>query len=298
MRIPDIPDRPHLAAMLGLPMRMLRNYYANADYYYKQFRIQKRSGYGYRIICAPSRELKGIQRWIMAFILRQVELPEVCMAFREGRSILDNASPHVSKEFVFSADIKDFFPSITIDRVVGLFKSLGYPSRVSYALAKLTTCQGRLPQGAPSSPDIANVICRGLDARLSGFCAKRNWEYTRYCDDITISGSGGINTQIAVVNQIIEEEGFQLNPRKTGVVRRSGRQTVTGLVVNECVRIPRHKRKIWRAVFHQASMEPWLFTQRIQELEGFVAFLNMVRPQDPAIPRYRDVISRVKESAN
>jgi len=298
MRISDIPDATRLAEMLGLPLRMLRNYSANADHFYKTFHIRKRSGNGYRIISAPSRELKGIQRWVMAFILRQVELPEVCMAFRKGRSILDNASPHVSKEFVFSADIKDFFPSITINRVVGLFKSLQYPPNVAYTLAKLTTYQGRLPQGAPSSPDIGNIICRGLDARLSGLCEKRDWTYTRYCDDITISGNGGINAQIALVGQIVEGEGFQLNPRKTGVVRRSGRQTVTGLVVNECVGIPRHKRKIWRAIFHQATIQPWLFTQRIQELEGFVAFLNMVRPQDPAIPRYRNVISHLKESAN
>ena len=294
MRIPTIDNLERLAHMLGVPKFVLTRYTFQADRHYKQFRIPKRSGMGYRMICAPSKQLKGIQRWIIVFILRKVDLSVASTAFRPGSSILHNAQPHIGKEFVFNAAIKDFFPSITAARVCGLFKSFGYAAEVAFALARLTTYQGRLPQGAPSSPDIANIICRKLDARIEAFCARRNWSYTRYADDITISGKGDIGPQIVnLLSQIVQEEGFTLNPRKTHVVRQKGRQLVTGLVVNKQVSIPRYHRKRWRAIFHQASLEPDKFTNRFAELQGYRAFLKRGRPEDSAVDKYADVLKRI-----
>lgn len=295
MRIPQIDSLKYLADMLGMPKFVVTKYIFQADRHYKQFRIPKRSGHSYRIICAPSKQLKGIQRWIMAFILRKVDVSAQSTAFRPGCSILCNARPHIDTDFVFNADIKDFFPSITTERVCGLFKSFGYPGEVAFALARLTTFNGRLPQGAPSSPDIANIICRKLDSRLQGLCNKRGWSYTRYCDDMTISGAGGIsNTTISTISEIVQDEGFVLNPRKTHTVRQNGRQMVTGLVVNEDVSIPRYQRKRWRAVFHQAKLEPKRFVERTAELQGYISFLRMVNPGDSACHRYEEVLQRVR----
>ncbi len=286
---PPITDIECFAQMLGVPKYVLTRYIFLADRHYKQFRIRKRSGHGYRTICAPSKQLKGIQRWIMAFILRKVEVSSASTAFRPGNSIVHNAAAHVGKEFVFTADIKDFFPAITTQRVVGLFKSLGYPPRVAWSLGKLTTYQGNLPQGAPSSPDIANIICRKLDGRMLALARKREWSYTRYCDDITVSGEGHLGTRL--VARIIEEEGFELNKQKTRLIRRNGRQTVTGLVVNAQVSVPRYRRKIIRAIFHQASLEPTGFAHRNAELAGHLAYLKMVRPADPMLPKYQSVLA-------
>lgn len=290
-----IDDKQQFAESLGLTVRQVVLYAQRTHHYYKRFTVSKKSGYGSRRICAPSRELKGIQRWILAFILRHVDVHDQCIGFRPGKSIVDNALPHVNKDFVLRTDVKDFFPSIHVRRVVGLFKALGYSPNVAHLLARLTTYRGALPQGAPTSPAIANLICRGLDARLHGYAQSNNWDYTRYCDDLTISGAGRIaKGQLQFVEKIVNEEGFLLNHSKTSILRANRRQLVTGIVVNERVNIPRRLRKRWRAMFHQADLYPEEFVERLDELQGIVAYLQMVRPEDTAIENYRAAIAQLQ----
>jgi retron-type reverse transcriptase len=141
-------------------------------------------------------------------------------------------------------------------------------------------------------------VLRRLDRRIAGFCAKRNWNYTRYCDDISISGRGGISPkELATVKIIIESEGFCINPIKTRIKRRCGRQEVTGLVVNEQTDIPRHRRKAIRAMFHQAFLYPEKFRPRLSELEGHLGFYRWMRPLDQkALASYTYAINRVRNS--
>lgn len=289
---PTIQTLDDLASLLGIPKFILTRYIFQADSFYKVFRIKKRSGHGCRIISAPSSELKGIQRWINAFILTKIPLPDECVGFRKKYSICNNASPHVKKDFVFHLDMKDFFPTITTPRVVGLFKSLGCTKEVAFGLGKLTTYKNKLPQGAPSSPSISNIICRKLDFRIKCFCDKRNWSYTRYCDDITISGTGHMPSR-NIISRIIHDEGFEVNTRKTSIMRRNTCQRVTGLVVNERVNISKHRKKIWRAIFYQAKLLPDEFYPRRSELIGYVEFLKMVCPADVMIEKYRNVIKEM-----
>jgi len=287
-----IQNLDDFAKLLGIPKFILTRYIFQADSFYKMFRIGKRSGRGYRIISAPSSELKGIQRWINVFILNKIPLPDECIGFRIGHSICDNASPHVKKDFVFHLDVEDFFPTITISRVVGLFKALGYSKEVAFGLGKLTTCQNKLPQGAPSSPSISNIICRKLDYRIRGYCTKRDWSYTRYCDDITISGMGHM-PQNNFISEIIRNEGFKINSQKTNIMRRNTHQRVTGLVVNEGVNVSKHRKKIWRAIFHQANLQPDKFHYRRAELLGYIEFLKMICPTDSSIAIYRGIIKQL-----
>ena len=226
----------------------------------------------------------------MAFILREVAVSNASTAFREGNSIFLNAFPHTNKDFVYCTDIKDFFPSIHIKRVVGLFKEMGYSSTVAYYLAKCTTYKESLPQGAPTSPDIANIICRRLDSRLLSLSTKNRWNYTRYCDNITISGNGNF-TGNSIVQKIVAEEGFILNHKKTYISRRNCHQGITGLVANEKVNIPRHRRKNIRAMFHQAWLNPEKSRGKVAELTGHLGFLKMIRPSDPAITKYKEIIA-------
>ena len=175
--------------------------------------------------------------------------------------------------------------------------SFGYSSRMAWALGMLSTYKECLPQGAPSSPLISNIVCRGLDARLYGLCKSRGWDYTRYCDDITISGNTNIsmNTQ-NLIREIIEGEGFRVNKRKVYIARRNRRQMVTGLVVNEKIALPRYKRKIWRAIFKQAELEPERHVDRLDVLRGYLAYLNMVQNKSKEINRYREVIEKIEQS--
>lgn len=291
MPVLKIENIEHFARMLALPKFVLTRYVFQSDRHYKRFRIRKRSDHGYRIISAPSSQMKGLQRWITAFILRKLDVSPFSTAFREGCSITENARPHVGKDFVFNTDIKDFFPSITSKRVYGFFRSVGYPTDVAFALARLTTSRGRLPQGAPSSPDIANLLCRKLDLRVGGLCSTQSWSYTRYCDDMTISGEGHFTRGFQRnLERIVHEEGFHLNRTKTRIGRRNSRQMVTGLVVNAEVHVPRYKRRRWRAVFHQAALDPQAYLPRIAELEGYCNFLQMITPSDPALVRFRATI--------
>ena len=304
MGLPTIPDINCLARALGLPKAVLTSYMFQSDYYYyKTFRIPKRSGRGSRSICAPSRHLKGIQRWILAFILRQAQLSDACTGFRPGMSILDNARGHVGKDFVLNMDLQDFFPSITTPRVVGLFKSLGYSAPVSSALARLTTHRGQLPQGAPTSPDIANLIARRLDARLSGYCRRAGWSYSRYCDDLTVSGTGPLGNRVLdVLRVIVEDEGFRVNGSKTRVRRQGSQQLVTGLVVNRGIGIPRQVRRRVRGMLHQATLHPARFAGMLEVLRGHKAFFSMVNPEDPLLktkfdPALASIMAHLKRGA-
>src|SRR5581483_7153280 len=152
---------------------------------------------------APAPELKAVQRRIAKKLLQTHPLHDACNGYRAGKSIVSNAVPHLDKDFVLNIDIKDFFTTISSKRVLGLFCSMGYSEETSYLLARLCTREGALPQGAPSSPDIANLICRRMDHRLSQFCKRREWHYTRYCDDITISGAGSPHASLGTICDII-----------------------------------------------------------------------------------------------
>jgi retron-type reverse transcriptase len=279
-----------LAKALGIPKYALTRYVFKANRLYKTFRIGKPSGHGYRTINAPSAELKGLQRWIVRNVLRAVKLHIAASAFRPGCSIVNNAKPHAGHDFVFNADLRDYFPSITSRRIFGLFRALGFANELAAAFTRLTTRAGELPQGAPTSPELANIIARRLDSRLDGLCQRCGWRYTRYCDDITVSGNGVFGGAKRVIEAIIASEGFEVNTKKTRVHRRGQSQMVTGLVVNEFPNVPRSQRHRWRAIFHQASLHPDRFGGRSQELRGYVSFLRMVHPSDAAIARYETII--------
>ncbi len=286
-----------LALSVGLPKAILTRYIFQADSFYKIFKQKKKSGRGYRHICAPSRELKGIQQWINVFILHDVSLSNHAVGFRKGLSIKDNAKPHLKQDFVCTIDIEDFFPSIGAKRVTAIFKSIGFPKDVAGSLSRLTTFKKRLPQGAPSSPQLANIVLRRLDMRISQYCSKRQWHYTRYCDDISISGEGGISPhELKLLEEIVNSEGFKVNHRKTRIKRRNSRQEVTGLVVNDTPHLARQRRKNLRAMFHQAFLYPEKFETRLNELAGHLAYFRSIHPNDiQSIERYKIAIQRVKE---
>lgn len=289
-----IKDLDDFANQVGIAKFALTQYIYQANKYYAVFSINKANGKKKRKISAPSKGLKGLQRWILKKVLASEHEEAGCTAYYKGATLRLNAEPHVGKRFVLNIDILDFFPSITAQRVSGLFKKLGYSAKVSWSLTALTTFNGRLPQGSPASPKIANLICKNLDKRLMAFCNSNDFSYTRYSDDITISGPGGVDSKLGAIFSIIESEGFKVNMRKVRVARRNCRQTVTGLTVNQKLNVSRSHRKRIRAIFHQAELAPGLFVHRIDELKGHIGYLDCISGATKNTHKYKAIVNRLE----
>jgi retron-type reverse transcriptase len=251
--------------------------------------------------------MRVAQSWINENILNKLSPSKYCYAFRPKTSIVDNANQHVKKNVIVKLDVKDFFPSITFNRVRGYFEYLGYNPGVATVLALLctdaprvrVTMKGRsqivaigarsLPQGACTSPALANLIASRLDSRLAGFIntLSGDWKYTRYADDLTFSTTNKepeIGQLIAAVGHIAKDENFEIKSEKTRIMRSPRRQSVTGLIVGDDVRIPKATIKRMRALFHnietkgKEAVTEELGKDALNVAHGYWAYLYMVSP--------------------
>ena len=250
------------------------------DMYYS-FEIPKRHG-GTRRISAPAPRLKKLQRRVYEKLLANAEYMEPCRGFMKGIGIKDNAKVHTGQPLVINMDLRDFFPSVPIRLVYRVFRNLAGSKAAGVFLAALTTKDGVLPQGAPTSPALANLVCKRMDLRLQGLAASVDAKYTRYADDLTFSGPENIIAVMPLVRKIVEEEGFAVAEEKTRIMRNGRRQEVTGLVVNENVSLPRDvRRRLRAAAHHQATSQPLHWDNKPMSEESFagrLAFLQSVQP--------------------
>lgn len=207
--------------------------------FYHGTRIPKRKPNEYRELLIPHMALKNMQVWILENILYNLPCHHNATGFIPGKSIVDNALPHIKKEYILKMDIKDFFPNIDFYRVRDVFFNLNKDIKLANALANICTYEKQLPQGAPTSPYLSNLICIDLDKRISQLCLKHNLSYTRYADDITISGNKNIFWIKNIIGKILNENGFTLNKEKTVILKPGDMKRVTGLVVNETLSIPK-----------------------------------------------------------
>ncbi len=311
--LPLLSTPADVAKALGLGVSKLRwlCYHAEATQkpHYRYFEVPKRSG-GTRMLAAPQPELAKAQAWILGEILEKLPTEDAAHGFLRGRSTVTCAAAHVDKDVVVNLDVKDFFPTITFHRVRGVFQKLGYSPAVATVLALLCTESPRipvtfegkkywvaagpraLPQGACTSPALSNQVSRKLDRRLTGMAKKHGLSYTRYADDLTFSAEPGkrgeIGMLMARVRHILEEEGFVLHPDKGRVQRSGGRQTVTGIVVNDKLGLARPHVKRLRAILHAAKTTGLAAQNRdgIPHFEawvrGHLAYLHMVDPRKAA----------------
>jgi RNA-directed DNA polymerase len=292
------------ALKIAIPKLRWLAYHAEASTvsHYVRFVVPKKSG-GERTLSAPHQQMAAAQRWIFENILRPLPAHDAAHGFVKDRSILTNATPHVGSKVVINCDLTDFFPSITLHRVIGLFRQIGYAPAAATILALLVTeCPRRkvlyngkpwyvatgprgLPQGACTSPAISNLIARRLDSRLSGIAKKLGWTYTRYADDLTFSSAESkdrIGYLLARIRHIAGNEGFSVNEKKTRVLKQAARQTVTGVVVNALPSTSRRSRRRLRAIIHNArktGLTPQNRSRRkdfIGWLRGTLSFVTMV----------------------
>ncbi len=307
--LPLLSRPEELADAMGVPLQKLRwlTFHRRSVtlVHYHRFAIPKKTG-GQRQISAPKPALARAQQWIHDNILARVAPEDPAHGFVPGRGARTNALPHVGRAVVVNLDLKDFFPTVGFRRVKGLFAQLGYAESVAVVLALLCTepprvqaeIDGRvlhvalgdrvLPQGACTSPAITNCICRRLDRRLRGMAAHSNFTYTRYADDLTLSGDdpGRLGGLLGAVRRVVGEEGFVVNEAKTRVMRRARRQEVTGLVVNDKVGLSRKQRRTLRAMLHNVARNGLAAENRHghpkfrEYLQGMVAYVSAVDPDN------------------
>lgn len=243
--LPIIFDFKHLCLLLGKNTSYLAAVVNASSSHYREFAIPKRSG-GVRIISAPYPALLDCQRWINQHILSKVPIHSSAHGFALRKSIITNAQAHVGKEYFLKVDIKDFFPSVTINQVITVFKNMGYTHRVSYYLSSLCCYEKILPQGAPTSPTLSNLIAAGMDNRLARFARKFKLSYTRYADDLAFSGSSITAKHLSYITAIIQDCGFNVNPAKTLLQQNKNKRILTGIsIAEEQIKLPReYKRKL------------------------------------------------------
>ena len=276
---PVIFSLEHLAMLMGVQSGYLRKLigenkkYANSEEPYKfqryhYFKMKKKDG-GYREIMSPSKDLKYIQKWISKNILEKHPLQDSCKGFRKGISIYDNAQPHEKADLLLKVDLLKYYDTITERRVFGVFADMGYVKNLAVVLAKLTTSYHRrqywknipdkelsqmgykdfspppvLPQGAPSSPAIANIVANVMDKRFSKLSEKLGFSYTRYADDLTFSIKGeGRLPSLKFIREIISEERFCVNDNKIKFYKRGVKQYVTGLTIDNGINVSKKYRK-------------------------------------------------------
>lgn len=290
-----IINAAHLAQLIGLSEETLYQMIVLPDHFYRSFTIPKRSG-GERLISAPYPSLMMAQRWIYNNILLPgVKSSEFAMGFVPGKSIMDNARPHLNGKEVLKMDLKDFFPSIGIKRVISIFKGLGYYHRIAYYLASLCCENNHLPQGAPTSPILSNIVAKRLDYRLNGLAAKYGLVYTRYADDMTFSGEHIPVKFISIVSDIVSDERFEVNEEKTVIMRGKNRKIITGVSVSsERPCIPRAKKRWIRQQVHyikQFGIRSHMKHKHINDpfydlrINGYLSYWKSIEPDNSFLKR-------------
>lgn len=255
----------------------------HAEEHYRSVQIPKRFG-GSRTLLVPDPLLKTVQRNILRRVLEGLPVSPYAAAYQKGKGLLDNARPHVGRERLLKLDIRDFFGNITFISVYQhAFPAALFPPDVRTLLTNLCCVKDALPQGAPSSPAISNLVMRPFDDYMGAWCLRKKIAYTRYSDDLTFSGDLHPEEVTACAEGFLGALGFSLNPRKSRSSGQGGRQCVTGIVVNDKAQAPKaYRRETRREVyqtlrFFDGSPEA---KSRLPRLLGKVAHILYLNPED------------------
>lgn len=322
--VPDVPDVTALAEFLAVTpaelawfadtRQMQRRTRPHPLHHYDHWWLTRNRSGKPRLIERPKPRLRALQRIILDTVLAPIPLPDAVHGFARGRSAITAASLHAGSSLVISLDIESFFASITVTRIYGLFRSAGYAEAVAHVLAGLCTVatpvaaitsmpsggdadarhrlrahlrRPHLPQGAPTSPALANLAATRLDRRIAGYAEKLELRYTRYADDLTLSGPATtpVPRLVAAIRHIVSEEGFRLNDAKTRAGTNAQRQLVTGVVVNAHPNVARTEYDRLKALLHNAKAHGAQTQNRdnhpdfAAHVRGRVAWVHAVNPQ-------------------
>ncbi len=260
---------------------------------YLKMYLPKKNQKGYRVVYKVQDEtLKNILKVLQKY-LNENYIPLDCVhGFVNKKNVKTNANEHLGKKYIYNFDIKNFFPSITREQIFNCFKKLECNDLIADCLSKLTTLNGYLAQGFYTSPLLANLVLENFDIELSTFCKSNDFVYTRYADDIYVSGNNEISP-LETVEKIVNKSGFFLNKEKAKKMKRGQNQYVTGLTVfdKNYPRIPKKiKRRIRFTLYYLNKYGRHSFSERFDEnennyfisssseLKGWIDYVNSIEP--------------------
>ena len=302
--LPVIYNSANLSALVGYNKKYLKRVAQFTPYFYRTFRVLKANKKKFRTISEPLPSLKEIQKWILDNILYEIPISRFVKSYTPKRSIKDNIKYHKNQTVVLSMDIKDFFPSIKIDRIDTLFLSFGYSPLVSGLLSKICCLNGSLPQGAPTSPYLSNIILKSFDDIMEIYCTENSIRYTRYADDLTYSGDFNHVELISFVKDTLSSSGFILNDQKTRIMKSNQRQLVTGIVVNEKAQVPREiRKKLRQEAFYieKYGLDDHIRfinnsnSNYIEHLLGIAKYIFFINPKDCEAPQIIKTLEKYKK---
>ena len=287
---------------LGFPAKTLYGLSNNLEKHYHSVFIPKSDG-SKRKLCVPDLILKQVQKSIADNILIQYPISRYAKAYKPGSSVQKNARPHVGKKKVLKLDIEGFFDHILYSQVKDtVFYKEKYSEHIRILLTMLCYFKESLPQGAPTSPAITNIIMYNFDETVGSFCEKKHIAYTRYCDDMTFSGDFDEKEVIAFVKDELYKLGLFLKNRKTVVIPSTKCQCVTGIVVNEKINITKdYKKKIRQEMYyirkygldgHLSRMNISDKEQYILSLKGKIAFVLQTIRNDGEFMEYKRFLNQ------
>jgi len=290
-----------LGLCIGISPRLLTTFIHKPENHYRKFSIGKKGG-GERIISSPRFFLKTIQYWIKSYFLVYLKIHTACHAYQKGRSIISNAKNHVDKDFVANIDVENFFGNIKKIDVFNLLIRHKFGQNLANSLSSLVTLDGCIPQGAPTSPVISNAYLFDMDEALSKESKLRELTYTRYADDITISGNSkeAVLEIVHLCSELLKNYRLRLNDKKTRIASRGGSQRVTGVVVNKKLQPPREYQRRVRAIFHKAFNNPEQYIDKVNELRGHLSYLSSfdTLKETRHLRRYKMVLNKLTAVAN
>jgi len=247
-----------LARHIGVAEGEILSLVASVDQLYRSWEVAKRSG-GTRPIDSPKPRLKQVQKQINDRLLQRTRVHPSAMGGIRGKQLVENAMVHVGRPMLAKFDLKDFFSNITSGQVYDCFVSIGCSPDVARLLTRLTTYKGRIPQGAPTSTMVANLVAghgeHSLNVRLQGLAKRHDASISTWVDDVSISGPPHIKNLAATVERIGLQSGFVPNSRKRIFMDKENRQVVTGVVVNRKPNIVREERRALRAILHRCKTQ-------------------------------------------
>ena len=289
---------------LGFSAKTLYGLSNNIDKHYHNAFIPKSDGTK-RKLSVPDLILKMVQRSIADNILAYYPVSKYAKAYAFGTNVQKNAKPHVGKKKILKLDIEGFFDNIIYSRVKDVvFYKEKFSEPIRILLSMLCYHRDSLPQGAPTSPAITNIIMYEFDEKIGSYCEQKGIAFTRYCDDMTFSGDFDEKEVIELVKCELKKLGLFLKNRKTAVIPNTKRQTVTGIVVNEKINLTKeYKKKIRQEMYYITKFGLEEHLKRIGDidkqkyllsLKGRIAFVLQTTPKDKEFLEYKNIIAKEK----
>lgn len=286
-----------ISTKIGLPSSYLKLLFLYHNKYYKTYYIKKTSGKKERLIASPNYEIKAIQSWILRNYLEKIVVNDRATGFVHGRSIKLNANFHLGQKFLLCLDIRNFFPSISKDKIYTVLKDELKEDFLATFISELCTFNSTLPQGGVTSPALSNIIFKPQDEKITKLCNETNVNYSRYADDLCFSSNYFKNLidLVPKIREILNKSGFALNDDKTRFMSGKHKIVVTGLYLNSGrITVGRERKRIVRAALHSYYVKKDS-NINLNEIYGMISFISGIeKDYKKKISNYIEVL-KLKE---